>query len=78
MRVLIAHDDRQLRCLERSIAAFKSRAPIEQGRMSFLLAALEQEKAAVLSAGGRAPRIARPRGSAEIDPGVNALAAPER
>jgi hypothetical protein len=57
MRVLIAHDDRQLRRLEESIAAFKSRAPVEQGRMTFLLAALEQEKAAVLSSGGgRAPR----------------------
>jgi|HubBroStandDraft_1064217.scaffolds.fasta_scaffold417881_2 hypothetical protein len=60
MSVLIAHDDRQLRRLEKSIAAFRSRAPVEQGRMSFLLAALEQEKAAVLSSGGRAPRQQRP------------------
>jgi hypothetical protein len=43
MRVLIAHDDQQLRRLEASLAALKSRSTAEQLRMSFLIGALERE-----------------------------------
>ncbi len=49
MRALIAKDDGQLRRLESSIAAFRSRSAAEQSRMAFLLAALEREKAELLS-----------------------------
>ena len=49
MRALIVRDDVQLRRLEDSLAAFKARSPAERNRMGLLIAALEREKAAVLS-----------------------------
>jgi hypothetical protein len=39
MRVLVVHDDGQLRRIERAIAAIEARLPLEQNRVSSLLAA---------------------------------------
>lgn len=65
MTVLIARDDQQLRRLEQSIASLKSRSPAEQSRLTSLIAALEREKATVLSFSRRAAMRHRFRGNGE-------------
>jgi hypothetical protein len=56
MRALRALDDGQLRRLDASIAVLKSRPAAEQDRMAVLLAALEREKADLLSSSGHSRR----------------------
>jgi hypothetical protein len=53
MRLTVARGDEQLFRLERAIAAFKSRPAIEQSRKGYLLAALERERTALISASAR-------------------------
>jgi hypothetical protein len=53
MRLTVAQGDEQLVRLENAIAAFKSRPATEQSRMGHLLAALERERAALMSASVR-------------------------
>jgi hypothetical protein len=48
MRVLIVHDDGQLRRIESAIAAIEARLPPERNRATSLLAALEAEKQELL------------------------------
>jgi hypothetical protein len=56
MRVLIVHDDGQLRRIESSIAAIEARLPPERHRLSGLLAALEAERQELLRYSIRRPR----------------------
>jgi hypothetical protein len=53
MRLTIARGDEQLLRLENAIAAFKARPALEQSRKGHLLAALERERAALVSASAR-------------------------
>jgi hypothetical protein len=53
MRPMARHGDEQLLRLESAIAAFKTRPAMEQSRKGHLLAALERERAAVMSASAR-------------------------
>ena len=53
MRVLIVHDDGQLKRLESSIAAFHTRPAAERDRFAALLAALEEERAEIARFGAR-------------------------
>ena len=56
MRVLIVHDDGQLRRIENAIAAIEARLPAERNRMDLLLAALKAEKREVLRCNLGRPR----------------------
>jgi hypothetical protein len=62
--MLIAHGDEQLLRLDSAIATFKSRPAMEQSRKGHLLAALERERAAVLSASARRNSYGRRRAPA--------------
>ena len=56
MGALIARDDVQLRRVESAIARFESRPPMEQVKMSCLLAALQSERATLLRYNSRMRR----------------------
>ena len=53
MRPTIARGDEQLLRLENAIAAFRTRPAMEQSRKGLLLAALERERAALMSVSAR-------------------------
>jgi hypothetical protein len=53
MRVLIAHDNIQLRRIVSAIAAIEARPPADRRRMAVLHAALESEKTELLRADPR-------------------------
>jgi hypothetical protein len=53
MKVLFGDDKQQLRRLEGSLSALRARPAADQVRLSYLIAALEAEKATVLSSGSR-------------------------
>jgi hypothetical protein len=53
VRLTVAGGDQQLVRLENAIAAFKARPATEQSRNGHLLAALERERSALISASAR-------------------------